>query len=245
MPTSDPHEDAGRVPTTVGLLARRWPLHASLSPDGERLLLTTTEIEPGAEHETLRLTMVHVADGAESPVPVVGSGHSAVWAPDGHGLAWCVELDDGTTAVMVADSIDGTARLLAASRGASEAPVWSPDGTRIALTACADTAVDRTRPHRWTRPIAAFDGLGPLDDPPQVRIIDVATGEGRWLTADGWRWSTPRWSPDGRRLCAIASIDPTGHHSGQHVHLLDVDADSENGAAGSPAPQRAEVTSGR
>ncbi len=240
---------------TARLLALRWPVHASLSPDGERLLLTTTEIEPGADHETLRLSVVRISDGAETEVPAASDGggdggstsHSAVWAPDGRGVAWCVEFDDGTSAVMVADAVDGTARLLEASRGVAGPAVWSPDGSRLAITARPGTAVDRSRPYRWTRPIAAFDGLGPLDDPPQVRVIEIATDEGRWLTADGWRWSMPRWSPDGDRLCAVAGIDPTGRQAGQHVHLLDADpADPADGdAAGPTVPDRVDVPGGR
>jgi dipeptidyl aminopeptidase/acylaminoacyl peptidase len=232
----------GTATATDHLLAGRWPLHASLSPDGTRLLLTTTEIAPGATDETISLTLVQVADGTESPVPVVGVGHSAVWAPDGQGLAWCVDLDDGTSVVVVADAVDGTARLLESSRGVVAAPEWSPDGTRLAVVARRGTVLDRTQPHRWTRPIAWFDGLGPLEDPPQVRLVDIATDTSRWLTDDDWRWSMPRWAPDGTRLSAIAGTDPTGQHSGQHVRFLTV-APADDGTVAPPEP--APVTSGR
>lgn len=218
MPTSD-------EPTiTPRLIAVRSPMHASLSPDGTRLLLTTCEVPLGDTDEVLRATMIDVATGDESLVPAMKAGdHSAVWAPDGVSLAWCTALADGTAAIAVADGIDGAARVLAGSHRAAGAPAWSPDGSTIAVAARRGTVIDRTRPYRWTRPIAAFDGTGPLEDPPQILLLDVATGDGRWLIDDGWRWGAPIWSPDGSRLAVSTSIDPDGHRTGSHLRVVTVD----------------------
>jgi dipeptidyl aminopeptidase/acylaminoacyl peptidase len=212
------------ISATARLLAVRSPMHASLSSDGRRLLVTTCEVPVGHDDEVLRATVIDVASGTEDLVPAMGAGeHSAVWAPDGARLAWCTTLADGTAAIAVADSLEGAPRTLHGSHRAMGAPAWSPDGTTIAVPARRGTVIDRTRPYRWTRPIAAFDGTGPLEDPPQILLLDVATGEGRWLTDDGWRWGSPIWSPDGSRLAATTSIDPEGHRSGSHLRIVMLD----------------------
>ena len=210
--------------TTAALLALRAPHHASLSPDGTRLLLTTSSVPLGTTDEVTVVSVIDLATGAEHPVPVLGDGdHSAVWAPDGVGLAWCTTLDDGTTAIAVADRIDGERRVLDATARATDAPAWSPDGTHLAVTVRRGDVIDRTRPWRWTRPIAAFDGLGPLEDPPQLLLVHVATGEARWLSDDEWRWSNPTWSADGTTIAASTSVDPDGLRTGSHLRILRLD----------------------
>ena len=237
MPTSD-------EPTiTARLIAVRSPMHASLSPDGTHLLLTTCEVPLGGTDEVLRATVIDVTTGDERLVPAMGAGeHSAVWTPDGVGLAWCTTLADGTAAIAVADSLDGVPRTLHGSHRATGAPAWSPDGTTIAVAARRGTVIDRTRPYRWTRPIAAFDGTGPLEDPPQILLLDVATGEGRWLTDDGWRWSTPIWSPDGSRLAASTSIDPASRDRRRPTTATTIDAEYPSAATnGIPANCRPRI----
>ena len=71
------------------------------------------------------------------------------------------------------------------------------------------------------------DGIGPLDDPPQLWIVDLDTGAVEQLTADEWRWSRPRWSPDGTTLAVRVSHDPAGHRRGQHMRLVQLDGSWE------------------
>jgi hypothetical protein len=99
------------ISATARLLAVRSPMHASLSSDGRRLLVTTCEVPVGHDDEVLRATVIDVASGTEDLVPAMGAGeHSAVWAPDGARLAWCTTLADGTAAIAVADSLEGAPR---------------------------------------------------------------------------------------------------------------------------------------
>ena len=80
---------ADPVDVTEQLLARRAPLHASVSAAG-RALLTTVRVPPGSPSVEVRLSLLDTATGAEADLTNVADGDSGgVWAPDGTGLAWC------------------------------------------------------------------------------------------------------------------------------------------------------------
>jgi len=208
--------------TTAHLLALRAPLHASLSPDGTRLLLTTSHIPLGTEETVEQLTIINVATGEEAPLAAAVEGdHSAVWSPDGSCFAFITNRNGALQIAIAATGVAATCFDVAGQLMGP--PEWSPDGTLLALVSCRGNVIDRTRPYRWTRPIAAFDSTGALEDPPQIQLLDPAAGSTRWLTDDDWRWSTPRWSPSGDRIVAIVSQDPTGARGGQHLRVATLD----------------------
>lgn len=214
--------------TTERLLGRRWPVHAAASPDGSRLALTTTRlVRPTPDDAIVDLLveteLIDLASGAATALsPVELGDHSVVWSPDGSAVAFVSEVD-GIDRVVVASPDGAGRRVLDAAALVAGVPVWSPDGTQLVVACRRGNAADRSKPFRWTRPIPAFDGLGPLDDPPQLRLVDVASGIGTWLTDDDWRWSVPMWSPAGDRLLAVVSIDPTGSTHGQRLRLVGLD----------------------
>lgn len=207
---------------TARLLARRAPVHADVAADG-RVLLTTVRVPEGTTEVEVRLTVLDTTDGTERALAgAVAGDWAATWAPHGHGVVWCSTDDDGPV-LRRAASPDDEPAVVPGSAGVQGAASWSPDGRRLAFTAPSTHPIDRTQPYRWTRPYLHFDGVGPLDAPPQVRVVDLATGDARWLTDDDWRWGTLRWSPDGLRLAACAGLDPDGLIGGQHLELLGLD----------------------
>ena len=202
-------------PTRELTLAVRAPLHASLSPDGALLTLTTVRVPEGTEDEVdradRRRRRLRGRDAAarrrsRRPICRVGAGrrtHRVSHRPQRRD-----DLFGGRRA--------GVERRADVLEQVPNAWTGHPCGRRTARTivvACRrGTVIDRTRPYRWTRPFPAADGLGPLEDPPQLRVVDVATGEGRWLTDDDWRWATPRWSPDRQiELAATVAARPHRH----------------------------------
>ena len=50
----------------------------------------------------------------------------------------------------------------------------------------------------------------------------MATGHGRWLTDDDWRWGTPRWSPGGDRIATTVGLERIGS-SGQALRIVGLD----------------------
>lgn len=212
-----------QVTSTRELLAVRAPLHASLSPDGAQLTLTTSRVPEDGDVELVELVVVDVASGAEAPMAgTVPGDRLAEWSPDS-GRAAFLTVRDGDLVLAVTEPSSGDARVLEEVCRVDGPPVWSPQGTMVVVPCTRGSVIDRTRPYRWTRPFPAADGTGPLEDPPQLRVVDVATGRARWLTDDEWRWTTPRWSPNGDQLAAVVAADPDDKIGGQSLRLIDLD----------------------
>jgi len=104
-----------------------------------------------------------------------------------------------------------------------EGTAISPDKKLVVVIKGRGSALDVTSPYRWTRPIRHFDALSDLEDPPQLQLIDLSTGESRWLTDDGWRWSSVRWSPNADAIFACRSMDPLGRDGYQYANLIDLE----------------------
>lgn len=217
--------------TTEQFLALRAPVHASVSPDGDRLAVTVTRVEPGAAEATLELLVVGALSGALRQRAAVGPGdHWGVFGPDGS-LAWCGERDGQDVVLVSGPAVSGDGEVVVFDVGSTASPpVWSPNGTRLCLAVHRGVRVDRSQPYRWTRPIHAFDGYGPLEDPPQLLVIDLADRSTTWLTDDGWRWGAPVWSPSGDAVAAPVSLDPEGREFGTRLRVVGLD-----GAVSSPA----------
>lgn len=207
---------------TARLLARRAPIHASVRADG-LMLLTTVHVPEGSTETVTTLSLLDTVSGGERPLTCAAPGdHSAVWAPDGEALVWC-STDADRSVLRWAASIGSEARPVPGSDGVAGAAAWSPDGRMLAFGAPSREPIDRSKPFRWTSALLHFDGTGPLEAPPQVRIVDLTSGEVRRLTDDHWRYSTIRWSPAGDRLAVCAGLDPDGFRSGQHLVVLGLD----------------------
>ena len=100
------------------------------------------------------------------------------------------------------------------------APVWSPDGTKIAFGAPVDLHAmpgedDAARARRATAPVVTTrldykaDGAGLLRTiRKHLHVLDLASGKVRQVTEGDWHASDPVWSPDSARLAFGAATAP-------------------------------------
>lgn len=220
MTTSSTESDV--TSTTARWLATPFPVHAAVARHGSLIAVTATQVPLGAAEESVQLVVVHPAGGEPRPLPAARPGdHTASWSPDGRHIAF-ITTRTGVAQLAVAEIDAHEPILVTALPGAvSGAVSWSPDGSRIALAAGRGRSVDRSLPWRFTRGVQWFDGIGPLDDPPQIWDCEVATGTCTTLTDDEWWWSVPQWSPDGRRIAATAGFDPSEQRPGLHARILE------------------------
>lgn len=202
---------------------------------------------PDLEADAYRSTVERVtADGAVRWT--AGDRDSApVLSPDGRSLAFLRSVDDEHGAahpqLAVAPVDGGEARVVTALPLGAGSPVWSPDSTRVAVTARfpepgrSGTAVpggDRRpapnaeAPRLITRLDFHVDGTGYLlDKPQQLVVVDVtdraAAPVDTALTSAPCSLAAPVWYPEGDALLVVAPRD-LGERETHDDDLYRVDA---------------------
>jgi Tol biopolymer transport system component len=140
----------------------------------------------------------------EMYLPQVTSGPgAAAWSPDGRELVYSMQ---GTLWRQALDST--TAVQLTDGPGYDHQPDWSPDGTSVVYASYHADAVE-------------------------LRLLDLASGQGRALTANGAVNVEPRFSPDGRRIAFVS----TAHNGRWHLFVVPA-------AGGAPERLTGDVDSG-
>jgi len=145
-----------------------WVGPQAWSPDGSRIVFTSTRDDPSGELYTMN------ADGSgvvRLTHDATSAGCGPAWSPDGAWIAFCRE-----GGIYRMRPISGSAALLVTSDGFD--PSWSPDGSKIAFG----------RGYVWEWPLADLavigaDGTGFVQLHPNLDNNDLSFG--------------PSWSPDG------------------------------------------------
>jgi tetratricopeptide (TPR) repeat protein len=191
-------------------------------PAAERALAALLAVDPGdgdaaARLEALRREHAPLVLARDQTLYLVGPDGAderllsdavpaawPAWSPDRSRVAFLSPAPDpadggptggarGIDVALYVVNADGSGLTRLADRLSSHtAPVWSPDGARLAYTSYADFDQDREQGR-----------IG-------VRVVDVATGRETELTADLPIAFNPTWSPTGDRLAFVAKREPRG-----------------------------------
>src|SRR5215467_12074412 len=142
---------------------------------------------------------------------------------------------DGPAQVYVLPAAGGEPEQITKLPLGAGAPVWSPDGTKLAFAAPVDLHAaagedDKARTSRAGEPIVAdrinyqSDGAGFLRTiRSHMHVVELATKECRQQTAGDWHAEQPSWSPDSTRLAFAAATAPDADLSFYApVYVLDV-----------------------
>ncbi|MEV1242908.1 S9 family peptidase [Nonomuraea sp. NPDC049750] len=179
------------------------PSDPRLRPDGDAVAYTLTTADRDSDQNQAEIWLAAPGSAPRR----LASGSAARWSPDGRLLAFLRPVD-GRAQIHLLPMEGGEPRPLTSAPLGAGAPVWSPDGSRIAYSG----PYGDLDPHA---PVVAdileykADGAGLLRGlTTQLFVVDVATGDTIQVTEGGFHAGEPSWSPDGRRLAFAASMAP-------------------------------------
>jgi Tol biopolymer transport system component len=174
------------------------------SPDGSQIVYMAIA-DPTQIPVRAGIWSVDVGTGVQTPLAESQMGFLPAWSPDGTKIAfigWIGEPDEfgqQESELFVMDSDGRNVRQLASRPGPDVSPQWSPDSRRIAW---------------W--------GWGPGDEPSNLFMVDVESGE---LTGLGLG-SDPIWSPDSRHVLFVQEQEIPGvitTEANTEIFVLDVE----------------------
>jgi dipeptidyl aminopeptidase/acylaminoacyl peptidase len=180
------------------------------APDGTRVAVVVSRRDSAEDRDATTIEVVALSDGARTPLTHGPADRSPRWSPDGRWLAF-LRGQDGPAQVWLLPVAGGEPRALTdLPLGVSELS-WSPDGTRLAVT--APELPEESQPHDpvvVSRLVSKADGSGRLSPlTVHAHLVHVETGEVTRLTTGDLVVRDLAWSPDGAALALVTARHET------------------------------------
>jgi len=185
-----------------------------ISPDGKRVAYQVWSIDKDS-NQYRGAIWVAPLDGSDEPRQFTSGEKrdgSPRWSPDGRWLAFTSNRGDDKAAanLYVIPAEGGEARKLTDLKESVESAEWSPDSTRLVITARArDEAYEeederKRKPRRFRRVFHKLDSVGWTGDRRKHIWIVEVDGETKQLTDGDFEDDQPTWTPDGKRVVFTA-----------------------------------------
>ena len=201
-------------PAPSGAIESVFGFHADLSPDGRSLVYSTCKYKKDLDRKPNAERLLHIYElevatlGEGEPLRLTNGAaaeHYPVWSPDGarvayigmksnrsvyysRGSAWLMTIKD--------DGNPGGTRELYTPPVSERAPVWSPDGTYLAV-------------------VTRAEGGGKY-----VHVADTRPDRSHLPSVEVGRTSiSPTWSPDGAQLAFAENHGDRNSWEGSTIHI--------------------------
>lgn len=204
----------------------------ALAPDGSRAAYVVTKMNADDDGYDAGIRTVSVASG-ETRAYTRGTTRDGQpqWTPDSRRIVFISNRGGTTRQVWLVDVDGGEPYPAPALPGDVSTAVVSPDGRYVAAVATNDVRRREIQRRGWRR-IERIryraDGVGYLDDMPQLWLIDIEAGTTRALT-DGSGWiAAPAWSPNGTSIAFAGEHRPEAD-SLWHTELWTVNVGKQEG----------------
>jgi dipeptidyl aminopeptidase/acylaminoacyl peptidase len=182
-----------------------------ISPDGTRVAYQVWWIDKESNQYRGAIWVASVNGTGEPRQFTFGERRDGLprWSPDGRWLAFVSSRggDEKTPAnLYVIPAEGGEARKLTDLKESVESAEWSPDSTRLVLTArvrddAYDEEDDRKRmPRRFRRVFHKLDSVGWTGDRRKHVFVAHLDGTTTQVTHGDYEDDTPTWMPDGKRI---------------------------------------------
>ncbi len=231
MATDGAHANGRRGMEPADLFRIRWITDPQLSPDGRQAAFVVTMLVEDTDEYRSAIWMVPADGGAPRRFTFSSRRDgSPRWSPDGSAIAFVSDRDGGKGQLYVIPASGGEARKLTSDKLGVASPAWSPDGRYIVVTVKVATReepeVAGSPPSQKAPPARVittlkyrYNGEGFTYDRRQhLRLVDVASGETRWLTQGDFNDDQAAWSPDGMTVVFVSAR----HDSRDHDRATDL-----------------------
>ena len=210
--------------TVEDLLALEALSDPQSAPDGSRVAVVVTRRDPDEDRDRTHVETVDVATGERRPLTRGPADRSPRWSPDGRWLAF-LRGEDAPAQVWLLPVDGGEARCLTdLPLGVGEL-VWSPDSSRLAVTAPQlPEEAEPQDPVVVTRLVSKADGMGRLGPMTvHAHVVEVGSDACTRLTSGELVVRDLAWAPDGRRLVLVTALHETRDLDGI-AHVFEVPA---------------------
>lgn len=221
--------NAQRRPRLDDLYTVSLPEQPTLSPAGTQVVYVRRQANRALDRDTRSLWQVDIHGSRHVQLTSGPADSAPAWSPVGEWIAF-LRADDARPPQLVLISEDGSVmRQITDLPFGAGAPVWSPDGQRLAFTALVagdEAAVENDAPIVIDGLDYQFDGMGMARGLSlQLHLVELSSGEVTQCTAALKYVGAPAWSPDGTRLAFTAARHARTDITGQlGVFVQELDA---------------------